>query len=271
MRPGKDSERLGPPRAVSRNVKQLLLVAMALSLPAAAADSCDPHQFQGTYGFQLSGQTTISGAAKASASMGNVTFQWEFGAGGSVSGYSSSSFAGYLLGNPVTGTYEAHENCTLTWSMQDDSGNYQHFSGTMTPDFKRIHFRQTEAGTPEGGLMMQTPRGCGAASLLPRYRFTLAGSFTPMEDGQRPHRIDVSGTAEMADGGKLTLTVARKSGSGTFDIDSQCIVQMELNLPEADSDHTTAVKIRGIVVDDGKQILGIQMDPGATATATFHQ
>lgn len=203
--------------------------------------------------------------------MGNVTFQWEFGAGGSVSGYSSSSFAGFLLGNPVTGTYEAHEDCTLTWSMQDDSGNYQHFSGTMTPDFKRIEFRQAEAGTPDGGLMMQTPQSCGAKTLLPRYRFTLSGSFTPMEDGQQAHRISVSGTADLADGGKLSLAVAGKPGSGTFDIDSQCIVQMELNLPEADSDRTTAVKIRGIVVDDGKQILGIETDPGAIATATFHQ
>ena len=252
-------------------MKQLLFLAAVSCVAAAAADSCDPHKFQGTYGFQLSGKTTISGAAKESASMGNITFQWEFGAGGSVSGSSSSSFAGFLLGNPVTGTYEAHENCTLTWSMQDDSGNYQHFSGTMTPDFKRIEFRQTEAGTPEGGLMMQTPQGCGANSLLPHYLFTLSGSFTPMEDGQRAHRIDVSGTADVADGGKLALTVARKTGSGTFDIDGQCIVQMELNLPGADSDRMTAVKIRGIVVDDGKQILGIQTDPGATATATFHQ
>ena len=41
---------------------------------------------------------------------------------------------------------------------------------------------------------------------------------------------------------------------------------MELNLPAADSDATTPIKVRGMLVDDGKQILAIQTDPGATVT-----
>src|SRR5580658_3284447 len=116
--------------------------ALMLSCTAFAADVCNPNDFQGAYGFQLSGTSAISGEAKPIAGVGRMVLD---GSGG-LSGTSSVTFSGVLQGNPVTGTYEAHTDCSVSWALQDDSGAYQHFAGTMSPDGKRVQFRQTDPG-----------------------------------------------------------------------------------------------------------------------------
>ena len=49
-------------------------LAAALAVPAGAADACDPAKLGGAYGFQLSGQTTISGDSKPVVSVGRLVF-----------------------------------------------------------------------------------------------------------------------------------------------------------------------------------------------------
>ena len=78
-----------------------------LAFSANAADVCNPRDFQGPYGFQLTGETTVSGDPQPAASLGRLVFDGD----GGVSGTSSVKFAGLLLGNPVTGTYEARTDC----------------------------------------------------------------------------------------------------------------------------------------------------------------
>src|SRR6266567_5136125 len=108
----------------------------------ASAQLCNPQEFAGVYGFQLSGSTTISGDSKPVASMGRLEFDGQ----GGVNGSASVNFAGYLLGNPVTGSYDVRTDCSITWSLQDDSGAFQHFAGTLRADLLRATFRQTDAG-----------------------------------------------------------------------------------------------------------------------------
>src|SRR5205085_1772776 len=108
---------------VMRQTLWLALTAFTFSAPSFGV--CDPKVVQGTYGFQLSGDARVSGDLKPAVTVGRVTFD---GAAG-VSGVSSVNFAGYLLGNPVNGTYETRPDCTISWSFQDDSGNQQHFAG----------------------------------------------------------------------------------------------------------------------------------------------
>ena len=246
-------------------MKKMLLLA-AFSVPAYGA-VCNPRTFHGVYGFQLSGDTTISGDKKQAVSIGRLVFD---GSGG-VSGYSSVNYAGFLLGNPTTGTYEAHTDCSVTWSLQDDSGAYQHFGGTMTGDAKRVVFAQTDPGGPGHGSMVLTPQACTASALQQKYRFSVSGSYTPMEAGQSADTISVSGKAEVQ-GGKLALHVTDKPvpGDGTFDVDGDCVVTMDLNLPpNAATGAATTINLRGMLVDDGKEILAIQTDPGAAVTARF--
>src|SRR3974390_482649 len=89
----------------------VLLFASILALPLARAAVCDPKALQGTYGFSLTGSTTIGGPSRSVAVLTRLVFD----DAGNVSGISSTSFTGLILGNPVTGKYEAHTDCSVKW------------------------------------------------------------------------------------------------------------------------------------------------------------
>lgn len=225
------------------------------------ADVCDPRQFGGTYGFQLSGTTTISGAVKPTVGVGRLVFDGT----GKVSGYTSAEFAGYLQGNPTTGTYEAHSDCSVTWSLQDDSGAYQHFAGNMVPGGARVEFRQTDRGGPTHGVMARTPKVCGNTAFQPRYRFSISGSFTPMLDGQQAHTVSLSGAAKVSGAGKLSFDLAGGThAAGTFDVDGDCAATIGMTLESGDT-----VNLRGFLVDGGREILGMETDAGYMVRAHF--
>ncbi len=234
---------------------------------AHAQSVCDPRKFQGAYGVQLSGDTTISGSPTPVAVIGRL----EFDGLGSVSGYVSVNFSGYLLGNPVTGKYDAHTDCTLNWSLQDDSGAYQHFSGIMTSDFQRVNFRQTDKGGASHGVMIRTPAACSTGALLKRYNYKISGSTTPMLPGETAHTVSSTGAVDVTGTGNLTLTPdgPHAATAGTVEVDSDCIVTMQLALSVGDSDKTVPMKLRGVLVDDAKEIRAIQTDPGTTVIANF--
>lgn len=237
------------------------LGAGAIVLAAQTTDVCNPAQLQGAYGFQLSGHTTISGTAKPVASIGRL----EFDGRGAVGGSASVNFAGYYLGNPVTGKYEAHADCTIQWSLQDDSGGWQHFEGKLTPDLGAASFRQTDDGAAQSGTMQKVAPACKLASLAPSYSFSVDGTVIPMNPGDpAPHRITSAGTAEPDAAGALKLTVGTSAGTGKIDLDSDCIATVTLTLPTGDT-----LALRGILVDAGKRILAVETDPGTTVTATF--
>ena len=180
----------------------------------AASEVCNPTKLIGRYAYQLSGSTTISGAPKPTASLGRITFDGS----SSVSGTASATFSGVRLGNPVTGTYEAKSDCSVTWKLQDDSGAFQNFSGTLSPDGTRVQFRQTDLGGAQRGIMPKTSDTCSAADLQKRYRFTISASTTPMRSGGVAHTISTQGTLDVAD-------------NGSFQADSDCSVHFVLTLP----------------------------------------
>lgn len=227
---------------------------------AQTTSVCDPPKLQGAYGFQLSGRAAISGESKPVASIGRL----EFDGKGGVSGISSVNLAGYFLGSPVTGKYEAHTDCSIAWSLQDDSGAWQHFEGTLTPDLLAAQFHQTDPGGARNGTMQMIAPTCSAAGLAARYSFALSGSAVPMNPGDVPKRVSATGIAEPDASGELQLTMADAGGSGTIAIDSDCIAQMTMALPTGDT-----VALRGVLVNGGKRILAVATDPGTTVTATF--
>lgn len=247
----------------------LLSSILVLSFSAHAADSCNPRDLQGAYGFQLTGETTISGLSKPAVSLGRLVFDDD----GNVSGTSSVNFAGYLLGNPVTGTYEAHGDCTVTWSLQDDSGAYQHFSGVATSDASRVQFRQTDPGSAPNGLLVRTAaEECKAADLRKDYAFTLSGSIVPMIDGGASGTVAAKGVMAGDASYHFHLTVDGDSPYTTdvaVTVESDCMVELDTALPVEGGATPAPIKLRGILVDAGKQILAIQTDPGAIVSARF--
>jgi hypothetical protein len=239
---------------------RIAILAVVAVLPAAA-QLCRPQNVQGAYGFQLSGATTISGDSKPVAGMGRLEFDGQ----GAVSGTSSVNFAGYFLGNPVTGSYDAHADCTIDWSLQDDSGGFQHFAGTLTPDLQRATFRQTDPGGARNGTLAKVAPVCSNAALQGRYSFSISGNAIPMEPGQTAHRISLDGAVTADSAGNLALVTRGDSTPvGHASVDSDCMVEMDLTPPQG-----AAMKFRGVLVSGGKEILAIETDPGTAVNARF--
>ena len=72
------------------------------AIPVTHAAVCAPG-FHGVYGLSLTGTTTIGGSTRPVAVVGRLMLDDS----GSLSGISSASFTGLILGNRVTGKYEA--------------------------------------------------------------------------------------------------------------------------------------------------------------------
>jgi hypothetical protein len=214
------------------------LLVVCFACAAQAADVCDPVRFGGAYAFQLSGMTTIGGPPQPTVSIGRIVFD-----GGKITGTSSATFSGLLLGNPVNGTYEAHPDCTLTWQLQDDSGAYQHFTGKLSADAARIPFRQTDPGGTSG-TMQRTAANCSSTDLKRNYEYTVAGAMKAMNPGEEGRSVSARGMLDTSRG-------------GDFKVDADCSVHFTLALPDG------ATKMRGFLVNDGKEVLGFQTDPGA--------
>jgi hypothetical protein len=232
----------------------LLLLLLLPGLAAQAADVCNPGDLVGPYAFQLAGLTDISGTPEPTVGLGRIVFDGH----GSLSGTVSATFAGLLLGNPVIGSYEAKSNCSVIWKLQDDSGAFQNFSGTLSTDGTRVQFKQTDPGGVQRGIMQKTSDTCSAADLRKKYHFTVSGSTTPMLPGE------VSSTVSA----KETLDIAE---NGSFQVESDCSVRFELTLPAQDgrAAATPPMSMRGFLVNGGKEILAFQTDPGAMVAARF--
>ena len=232
----------------------LFIPVLLPGLAAQAADVCNPADLVGPYAFQLTGSTDISGTPRPTTSVGRIAFD---GLGG-LSGTASVMFRGLLLGNPVTGSYEAKPDCSVTWKLQDDSGGFQNFGGTFSTDGTRVQFKQTDPGGAQRGIMQRTSDTCSAADLLKKYYFTVSGSTTPMLPGEFPHNVSAKGTLDIAE-------------NGSFQVDSDCSVRFGWTLPAQDgrTAEPPPMAMRGFLVNGGKEILAFQTDPGAMVAARF--
>ena len=219
---------------------------------ACAAEVCNPPDLIGPYALQLSGTTTISGEPKPATSLSRIVFDGR----GKVSGTSSAMFQGLLLGNPVTGTYEVKPDCAIAWKLQDDSGAWQNFRGTISGDLTRGQFRQTDPGGAQSGVLRKISAACSGADLQKQYRFTLSGTAIPMREEGLSRTVSAKGTVAVSE-------------LGNVQVDSECIVQFDLLLPAANGRLEGPLRMRGVLVDGGREILAVQTDPGAMVTARF--
>ena len=244
-------------------------IAVALGLPAYAVNPCSNAAVTGPYGLHLSGISTISGSPQPFASMSRTAFDGD----GHISGSSSVNFNGLLLGNPVTGTYNVNPDCTISVSLQDDSGAFQHFAGKLAASGSAIELRQTDAGTGGHGAMMRTSDTCTQADLRPSYAFSLWGTATPLASADVPGNISAKGLLHIDGPASFTLLQefdgVNVTANGSWSLESDCTVQFELMLPVKGSKAAVAMKLRGILVNQGLQVFAIQTNPATVAMARF--
>jgi hypothetical protein len=247
---------------VRANVRWYFFLGFAwiFALSVAHAAVCDPRAFHGAYGFSLTGTTTIGGPARPVAVVGRVVVDDS----GNLSGISSASFTGLVFGNRVTGKVLPQTDCTVTLTLQDDSGNFQHFAGTMSADSGHVAFRQADPGGAQNGILLRTANGCSASSLAGAFKVKASGRTVDPNTGVDSGRVSVRGVV-IADGARnLSFDSGPDEpalGAGNYEVADDCFVTLVLELPA--SEHKTAtMHFRGILVDDGREVLGIQTDPG---------
>ena len=241
-------------------------VWLTLLAPLAATahgEVCNPKDLQGAYGFLLTGEATIGAGPQPVATMGRLVFD-----AGQISGTSSVKFTGLLLGNPVTGSYTAQQDCSVSWSLQDDSGSFQHFQGTMTADGKRVTFHQTDPGGVDNGTMARTAADCNAASLTGRYSLNVSGNTIDVDSARNSGSISVKGSLDADGAGGLAFSTdpgLPPATAGTYEFEDGCVIHLVLKLPVAGG-QIANMNFRGIFADSGRSVFGIQIDPGSAVS-----
>ena len=135
----------------------------------------------------------------------------------------------------------------------------------MTPGGGGAQIRQTDPGAGVRGVLQKTSDACSTSDFQGRYVFALSGISTPFTN-VAGRSVSIEGIVD-ADGNghyNFTQTVSQNGeptppSAGKYEVDSDCIVQLEFG----------SAKLRGILVNGGKDVLAIQTDPGQTATARF--
>jgi hypothetical protein len=94
-----------------------------------------------------------------------------------------------------------------------------------------------------------------------------------MTTGGQVRTVSATGTITADGPGRFTYTQksagpANITGAGTFTVQPDCIVLLEI--PQSGTgENTRTMKLRGILVRAGRQILAIQTDPGESVAARF--
>lgn len=239
----------------------IFLCDSVFTLPVTHAAVCEPKAFHGAYGFVLTGSTTIGGTARPVAVVGRLILDGS----GNLTGVSSASFTGLVFGNPVTGCMRLtpHTDCSVTWNLQDDSGNFQHFAGTISADGSRATFRQIDPGGAENGALLRTLDACSDSSFAGTFNVTASGRSVDVYTAADSGTIFFKGLL-IADGaGNLSFAQGPDDpavAAGTYKQQDGCFVELVLKLPN----ETAPLRFRAIVVENGREVQGIETDPGTT-------
>ena len=261
----------------------ILLFASILAASATHAETCDARVFNGAYGFSLTGVTHIGDRARPAAVLGRLVVQDSE----RLAGVSSASFMGLVFGNHIIGTYKVETDCTITWTFQDSSGGLQHFAGTMTVDGSRIEFRQTDSDSPQNGIMLRSMNACSEPGLVRTFDFAASGSTMNPVNPADTRTVDLQGALQTDGAHNLAYvsdTSETPTPAGIYELSEDCFVTLVVSPPPgqepppaipgspsggvvipglpANGQPTPGLHFRAIVVDNGRQLLGIQIDPG---------
>jgi hypothetical protein len=156
-------------------------------------------------------------------------------------------------GEPLAREGEPEPSCLCFRAgqkLQDGSGGFQNFGGTLSRDGTSVQFKQTDAGGPQRGIMRKTSDTCSAADLRTKYYFTVSGSTTPMQPIDVPHVVSAKGTLDIAE-------------NGSFRGESDCSVRFGLTIGTQDGQvvEPSLMTMRGFLVGGAQEILAFHTDP----------
>jgi len=246
-----------------RIARMIVLATFALSSAAGAA-TCSNASLSGTYGFLHDG--TDSNGAPATAAVTQITFD---STTGTFTGENTASHDGVIVTEPLTGTYAVASNCTGTGNPTGGSP----FSFVVTSTgFLALHL------FAEGFAVKQGSPTCTNAGVEGSFGFETTGVFlaeVPVPAvafiGELKLTVDPSGegvisghVAASEDG--TFLTFAEEPVTGSYKVDKDCRGTATIT-PKGHSE----MHFRFVVVDCGKEMLAIEMDPDTVVSGTFQR
>lgn len=114
--------------------------------------------------------------------------------------------------------------------------------------------------------MEKTAESCSASDPQPRYRLSLSGKKIKVDTGEVDRTVSLRGLAEMRDGAlSLTSDDPGATTGGTVEVHDDCFVNLDLTLPVTGGG-TVEMRFRGVLVNGGKELLGMAIDPGTAIT-----
>jgi hypothetical protein len=110
-------------------------------------------------------------------------------------------------------------------------------------------------------VLQKTPANCDTAAFKGRYEYNSSGVSTPYALGGGGTTVTEKGTMDADGAGNLTLNVLDQATGGTYEVDSECFVEIRYTPASGDE-----INLRGILVNGGKEVMAIHTDPEVTGT-----
>lgn len=239
------------------------IIGLSSALWADSATSCSNASLTGRYGFTFNGinnGNSVSGVGQI-ATNGN----------GTLAGYetiASNGAVGSLLS--LLGTYQINSDCTGTMTIQPAGLLSQNFAVTVFSSSTKIEMIQSDAGTTVSGSAQAQPTvNCpenafngpfglqGAGLKIGSGPLAMSGLLNLHNDGT------LDGTETTSVNGVIT---SGHSVSGAYKIINNCSGAAVLGI-----DHGRSLHLNLEVVDNGREILFIQIDSGTLFSGSLTQ
>jgi hypothetical protein len=251
-------------------------------LPAAyAIGGCSNASLSGTFGMQLSGAiapgaqgvggvalqgaTTASTGTSTTAAPGTGIARMLLDGNGNITGYSSVNAQSQWLQGNLSGTYSVNDNCSVSLSLMDASGNSQNFNGIVVAQGNSAFLTQTNAGAGVSGTLRPLKGFCQTSDLVGTFGIQYFGTASSAA-------VSSTGLLSLDGRGGLTATEWRLSGgasalvtsAGNINVNADCSASLTLTSTVDGS----SVNLSGLISLDEKQLFFIQSDAGKAVTGS---
>jgi hypothetical protein len=254
-----------------------ILVLVVLAIPVAAQPSassnvtlCQNILVGHRYAFVFQGFVNLGSPIGLTPNAGGGMIS--FKANGTFSSWSSLSIGGFIVPNPLHGTYQMQPDtrtnpasCAGTATAEDGS-TFQFVVSKNGGELEQMHTDQGLVVVADSALMEKSP--CSNATLHTNYLYVANGFFAP-PDFPQPFgsytpfafsgviNFDGKGKLSGWDTVSLAGNIVPRTYSGTYEVKPNCTAKMELKDTLGNDIHTV-----NFIYKDGKELAVVNTDPG---------
>jgi hypothetical protein len=260
---------LGPVRNLFENLEEnpmriqgiVVTFVFVAMLAASEASACSNATLNGAYGYH---HGRVGGPGNPTTVVGQIIADGL----GNLSGSYTLSRDGNVSTGTFTGTYSISKNCTGTLSLSSEDNVPADFNIFLDDGNKGFQMIQTDYNFDQPGFALARGTGtCGLSGKQQTLATNLATLFPDPESAVGQLVLDgygnITGNEETFDVEFANFTL---SVTGTYTEGADCTGTMQI-IPAGE----TASNFNTVSVNDGKELLLIETDPGTLLTGTAQQ